>query len=417
MSEEWFYGSRPRRSTSWLPLLIAVLIVANVGVIAYSTLNTSDQMDSLQTQISGLTVSVQSLNTELSSANAEIANLRAAIQSGGGGNVTITPASDLISLYNRTRDSVVLIRVTLTAGTAQGSGFIYDAGGRIVIITNYHVIENAVEGSITVTFIDGTIVKAEPVGSDPYSDVAVLSVSAPIGLLKPLKLGSSSRLKVGENVIAIGNPYGLANTLTSGIISAVGRQMDSTGNYPIVDVIQTDAAINPGNSGGPLLNMNGEVVGINTAIPTETSRGIGFAVPSDTIARELPSLISKGSYDHPYLGITGQDVTPGIIDAMGLPTGTHGTLIIEANVGDPAERAGLRGGDPTRTTTIDGVPINIGGDVITAADGIAMKNFYDLIVYLQRNKMPGDTVTMSVLRDNTPMSVPVTLGIRPQPQP
>ena len=413
MSEEWFYGSRPRRSSSWLPLLVAVLIVANVGFIAYSTLNTSEQMDSLKTQISGLSVSVQTLNTELSSANAEIAALRSAIQSGEGGNVTILPASDLISLYNRTRDSVVLIRVTLSTGTAQGSGFIYDAGGRIVIITNYHVIENAVVGSITVTFIDGTIVKAEPVGSDPYSDIAVISVSAPASLLKPLKLGSSSRLKVGESVIAIGNPYGLANTLTSGIISAIGRQMDSTGNYPIVDVIQTDAAINPGNSGGPLLNMDGEVVGINTAIPTETSRGIGFAVPSDTIARELPSLISKGGYDHPYLGITGQDVTPEIVDAMSLPAGTHGTLVVEVVSPGPSAQAGLLGG--SRTATVDGVSISVGGDVITAADGITMKNFYDLIVYIQRNKKPGSIVTLSILRNNSPQTIDVTLGTRPPP--
>ncbi len=411
MSDEWFYGSRPRRSSNWLPILVAILIVANVGVIAYSTLNTREQIDSLKTQISGFTVSIQTLNAELNSANAEIADLRETIRSGGGWNTTTPPASDLIGLYNRTRDSVVLIRVALSTGTAQGSGFVYDAGGQMVVITNYHVIEDALEGSITVTFIDGTIVKAEPVGSDPYSDIAVIRVDAPTSLLKPLRLGVSSRLKVGENVIAIGNPYGLANTLTSGIVSAVGRQMDSTGNYPIVDVIQTDAAINPGNSGGPLLNMDGEVVGINTAIPTETSRGIGFAVPSDTIARELQSLISKGSYDHPYLGITGQDVTPGVIDVMGLPAGTHGTLVIEVFNPGPSWSAGLRGGD--RAATVDGATLTIGGDVITAADGITMKNFYDLIVYLQRNKRPTNTVELSILRDNKPLKITVTLGTRP----
>ena len=413
MSDEWFYGSRPKRSSGWLPLLVAVLIVANVGVIAYSTLNTSEQMNSLKSQISGLTVSVQTLNTEINSANNEIAILREAIQSGGGENATNKSPSDLIQLYNKTRESVVLIRVTLSTGTAQGSGFIYNTGGQIVIITNNHVVEGAIPGTITVTFIDGTIVKADSVGNDPYSDIAVIKVNAPTSLLKPLKLGRSSSLKVGENVVAIGNPYGLANTLTSGIVSAVGRQMDSTGNYPIVDVIQTDAAINPGNSGGPLLNMSGEVVGINTAIPTETSRGIGFAVPSDTITRELPSLISKGSYDHAYLGMTGQDVTPGIVDAMALPAGTHGTLVVEVVSGGPSAKAGLRGG--TRTATVDGVSISIGGDVITVADEVAMKNFYDLIVYIQRHKKPGNNLTLSVLRNNTPMSVNVTLGTRPPP--
>ncbi len=329
----------------------------------------------------------------------------------GSLNVTVTPGSglDLVDLYNRTRDSVVLIEVTLPAGMAQGSGFVYDMSGKI--ITNNHVVEDA--SSILVTFIDGTIVKATLVGRDPYSDVAVIKVDAPASLLKPLNLGSSAALKVGQPVIAIGNPYGLADTLTSGIISAVGRQMDSTGNYPIVDVIQTDAAINPGNSGGPLLNMNGEVVGINTAIPTETSRGIGFVVPSDTIARELPSLISTGTYQHPYLGITGQDVTPGVVDAMNLPSGTHGTLVIDVTALGPSANAGIRGG--TTTQTIDGASIKIGGDVIVSVDGIQMKSFYDLIVYLQRNKRPDSTLTLGIIRNGAPMDVVVTLGIRPQP--
>ena len=412
MSDEWFYGSRPKRATSgsWVAILVAILIVANVGVVAYNTVNTNAQVKSLGSRVDSLTLTVESLNTELTSAYADISNLRNAIKSGSL-NVTVTPGSglDLVDLYNRTRDSVVLIEVTLPAGMAQGSGFVYDMSGKI--ITNNHVVEDA--SSILVTFIDGTIVKATLVGRDPYSDVAVIKVDAPASLLKPLNLGSSAALKVGQPVIAIGNPYGLADTLTSGIISAVGRQMDSTGNYPIVDVIQTDAAINPGNSGGPLLNMNGEVVGINTAIPTETSRGIGFVVPSDTIARELPSLISTGTYLHPYLGITGQDVTPGVVDAMNLPVGTHGTLVIDVTALGPSANAGIRGG--TTTQTIDGASIKIGGDVIVSVDGIQMKSFYDLIVYLQRNKRPDSMLTLGIIRNGAPMDVVVTLGIRPPP--
>jgi S1-C subfamily serine protease len=302
--------------------------------------------------------------------------------------------------------------VTLAAGGAEGSGFVYDSTG--IIVTNNHVVEGALSGSITVTFIDGTILKAEPVGADPYSDIAVVKVVASAGLLKPLRLGVSSDLKVGEPVVAIGNPYGLADTLTSGIVSAVGRQMDSEGSYPIVDVIQTDAAINPGNSGGPLLNMAGEVVGINTAIPTETSRGIGFAVPSDTIAREILSLITTGGYKHPYLGITGVDVTPGVIDAMSLPAGTRGTLVIDVNRTGPAAISGIRGGSGN-DVTIEGAPLKIGGDVITGADGTPMKNFYDLILYIQRTKRPGDPLTVSILRDNAPSEIMIRLGERPPP--
>lgn len=412
MTDEWFYGGRQRRSSnSWVPLLIALLLIANVGATAYTIIHSNEQTQSLKDDVETLSASIHILNSEISGANVEISTLKNSLKNVGV-NATVPSqgyTENFITLYNQTRDSVVLITVALSTGTAQGSGFIYDTTGKI--ITNYHVVENAI--TITVTFIDGTIVKATRVGQDPYSDIAVIQVNAPASLLKPLKLGKSSSLKVGESVIAIGNPYGLANTLTSGIISAVGRQMDSTGNYPIVDVIQTDAAINPGNSGGPLLNMAGEVVGINTAIPTETSRGIGFAVPSDTIARELPSLLTKGTYDHAYLGIQGIDVTPSLVEAMGLPAGTHGTLVVEVNPEGPSYAAGLKGG--TRTTTIDGVSMKVGGDVILAADGIQMKNFYDLIVYIQRNKRPGNTITLSMLRGGTSMEIKVTLGTRPPP--
>jgi len=409
MSDEWFYGSRPKRTVGWLPILVAILLVANVALIAYTMVNTNEQLLGVKNQASALTTSLHEIESQLSIANAEISTLQNTLKNSGGGGSTTPPASSLIQLYNKTRDSVVLIDVTLPTGAAQGSGFIYDTEGRI--ITNNHVVQDA--SSITVTFINGTIVKATLVGRDPYSDLAVIKVDAPVGVLKPLKLGSSSSLQVGEDVVAIGNPYGLADTLTRGIVSAVGRQMDSQGNYPIVDVIQTDAAINPGNSGGPLLNMAGEVVGINTAIPTDTSRGIGFAVPSDTISRELPSLLSKGTYDHAYLGIEGRDVTPDVIDAMSLPAGTRGTLVVSVTSNGPSDKAGLKGG--TRTATVDGASVSVGGDVITAVDGTPMKNFYDLIVYLQRNKKPGDTVTMTILRDNVPRDISVTLGTRPQP--
>jgi S1-C subfamily serine protease len=413
LSDEWFYYRSQRRSSgsSWTPLLVALLLIFNVGVVAYTTIHSNEQVQDLKDDISTLSTSVDILNAKVNDANSEISSLRAMLESGAV-NVTVTPgASDtlLINLYNKTRDSVVLISVELTDGTATGSGFIYDTSGHI--ITNNHVVENA--ESITVTFIDGTIYSVDDVvGTDPYSDIAVIKITAPLSLLKPLKLGDSSALKVGESVVAIGNPYGLANTLTSGIISATGRQMDSTSNYPIVDVIQTDAAINPGNSGGPLLNMRGEVVGINTAIPTETSRGIGFAVPSNTILRELPSLLTYGMYNHPYLGITGVDLTPNLVAANSLPTGTHGTLVIEVATGGPSDAAHVRG---SKISNVNGVDTYVGGDVILGTDGKQMKSFYDLIVYIQRNKVPGSKVILNILRGGSATDVEVTLGTRPPP--
>jgi S1-C subfamily serine protease len=394
-----------------MPLLVAILLISNIGVVAYMTVHQNQQVEELNGQIGTLTATVQTLDAEIGSVNAELSSLRNAIESGAI-NVTVTTGpmdAILIELYNKTRESVVLIRSTVPDGVGQGSGFIFDVSGHIV--TNFHVVEDAL--SVTVTFIDGTIFDAEIIGTDPYSDVAVIRIDAPISILKPLPLGDSSKLKVGESVVAIGNPYGLANTLTSGIISATGRQMDSAGNYPIVDVIQMDAAINPGNSGGPLMNLKGEVVGINTAIPSETSRGIGFAVPSNTIVRELPSLLTDGTYVHPYLGITGLDLTPSLVETMNLPVGTHGTLVSSVTVPSPANSAGIRGS--TRTVTIDGEQVSVGGDVILGADGTLMKSFYDLILYIQRNKKPGDDITLNILRDAAEIDVVVRLGARPPP--
>ena len=315
-------------------------------------------------------------------------------------------------IYNQTANSVVLIEVPVLGGVDQGSGFVYDSTGRIV--TNNHVIAGATPGGvITVTFLNGTTLDAIIVGADPYSDIAIIKVTAPAALLKPLRIGVSSALIVGDPVYALGNPYQLTDTLTQGIISAVGRTLDEGAGYLIVDVLQTDAAVNPGNSGGPLLNSLGEVVGINTAGATSTSSGLNFAVPSDTVTREAPSLIATGSYSHPYLGISGVDVTRGVVSAMNLPAGTYGTLVTSVVSGGPSGNAGLRGG--TNTVTVDGAPLSIGGDVITGADGHPLKTFYNLMVYIERNKKPGDTVTFNILRNNNPTNIAVTLGVRPPP--
>ncbi len=397
----------PRGGRSWLTTGLVALLILSLGFSGYVYMDSSNRVNSLSGQVSTLSSSIHILSTSLTAVNSQITALSAKVnQIGSGSNSTISGSTDASLIYQRVSGSVVLITSTLPQGTATGSGFVYDTQGRIV--TNNHVIDGA--NSITVTFINGTIVPATVVGADPYSDIAVIQVTAPASLLYPLPLGDSSALKVGEPVLAIGNPYGLADTLTTGIVSAVGREMDSSSGYPIVDVIQTDAAINPGNSGGPLLNMAGQVVGINTAIPSATSTGIGFAVPSDTIAREIASLIATGSYSQPYLGIQGVDVTPNIITAMSLPASTHGTLLTSVTTGSPAAVAGLKGGTSSRI--IGGVLIPIGGDVITAADGQKMKGIYDLILYMQRNKRPGDVVAFTIIRAGTTITVNVTLGTR-----
>ena len=406
MSDEWFFDSgqrRVRRLPRLAVVVLILLVVANLGVLAYFVADFNHHVSKLNREI-------ETLQFQLASANYEISSLRDEMRMLKLGNASKSLL--LTEIYNQSRRAVVLISVQTRFGQGQGSGFVYDGEGRI--ITNNHVVENAVD--ITVTFIDGTIVPATLVGRDPYVDLAVIDVDVDEYLLRPVTLGDSSELLVGEQVVAIGNPFGLADSMTTGIVSAVGRQMEAPGRYAIVDVIQTDAAINPGNSGGPLLNVGGEVVGMNTAILSETGQfsGIGFAIPSDTIKREMPSLIETGTYQHPYIGITGTDVTPAIAEHMGLDENTRGALIVDVVDGEPADKAGIKGG--TREELIEGRPVKIGGDVIIGIDGRTIRSFYDLVFYMERFCRPGDAVELTLIRGDGVMDLQVTLGVRPPPE-
>jgi S1-C subfamily serine protease len=326
--------------------------------------------------------------------------------------------ASLSELYGEIRDSVVIIRGVIVQTTfwgssytqVQGSGFVYNFTGQIVVITNYHVVQDAI--NITVTFINGNEYAATVLGSDPYADLAVLSTDAPQSEYKPLEIVSSSTLKVGDLVIAVGNPYGLAGSMTTGIVSALGRTIteEMSGGYPIADVIQTSAPINPGNSGGPLLNYLGGVVGITTAI-VSNSQGLGFAIPSNTILREIASLVTEGSYNqHPSLGATGTDMTYEIAKAMSTNV-TYGWLITQVVSGGPADEAGLQGG--TQQVQIAGNWVTIGGDIITAINGTRITSIDDLSTYLEEYTLPSQTINVTVVRDNQTITLAVKLGTRP----
>lgn len=395
-------GGRDKPRRDRLAITVSILIAVNILVLVFFTIDFNLQISRLNREVELLKFQQSSADFELTSLKEELKLLRL-----GNNSESLLQTQ----VYNATRRSVVLIKVSTLTGRGQGSGFVYDIEGRI--ITNNHVVEDSMK--VEVTFIDGTTVEADLVGRDPYSDLAVIDVDVNPSMLHPLKLGDSSKLVVGETVVAIGNPYGLASTMTLGIVSALGRQMEAPAGYAIVDVIQTDAAINPGNSGGPLLNLKGEVVGMNTAILSETRQfsGIGFAIPSNTIAREVPSLISKGYYSHPYLGIQGMDLTPAISEAMGLDRGTKGALITTVVPGGPADKAGLRGG--IMDATIEGNTVKLGGDIILGVGHNIVKNLYDLIVYMERNVKPGDEVSLTILRGGRIIDVRVVLGERPPP--
>lgn len=335
------------------------------------------------------------------------------------GRVSTVEASDkeltLPDLFEKTERSVVQVSATddPTERGRLGTGFVFDDNGHIV--TNNHVVFGVRD--LAVTFYDGTVYSATLIGTDPFTDLAVLYVEdAPKDKLVPLALADSTTIRVGEQVAAIGNPFGLSSSMTSGIISGVGRTIPAQNSGPlqffIPDIIQTDAPINPGNSGGPLLNTRGQVVGINTAIRSSTGEfaGIGFAVPSNTIAKIVPTLVETGAFQHPWVGISGRDMTPGLASALDLEE-PRGVLVVEVVAGSPAEKAGIRGGDnPTR---IEGQTIPLGGDILLELDGNQIRKLDDILVYLQREKTVGDTMDVTILRDGNEMTIELLLEARP----
>jgi S1-C subfamily serine protease len=388
-----------RFSTTVLVTAIVMSLFAG-GLLGYyvSYPTISERIDNLQTQLSN--------------------NPSQNVTYISGSNITylLDENVSLSQLYKQVEDSVVIIRGLLVQydffgrpyySQVQGSGFVCSSVSRMVIVTNYHVVENAI--NITVTLADGDAYLAATLGFDPYADLAALSTGAPQAQLHPLQIINSSTLQVGDPVIAIGTPYGLAGSMTVGIISAMGRTMTETetGGYPIASVIQTSTAINPGNSGGPLLNYRGQVIGITTAIVTN-SQGLGFAIPSNSILREIESLVVNGTYEqHPSLGATGTDMTYEIAQAMGTNV-TYGWLVATA----PSD-TGLHGG--TSQSAIAGSLVTIGGDIIISINGTRITSLDDLSTYLEENTQPNETINVGIVRNNASMDLLVKLGKRPQP--
>ena len=318
----------------------------------------------------------------------------------------------LIEIFEKAEPGVVRVNTQRNQTSDEtggvGSGFVFDKKGHI--ITNAHVIEDSTK--TVVTFLDGRSYNAKIIGIDEYTDIGVIKVNADLKLLQPLSLGDSSNLQVGEPITAIGNPFGLSGSMTSGIISQMGRLLPSGSGYSIPDVIQTDAAINPGNSGGPLLNMRGDIVGINTAIQSTTGEftGVGFAIPSQTVAKIVPTLIKDGEYKHPWIGISGRDIDPDTANVLGLKDAL-GFLVITVVEDSPAWDAGLIGSD--KTIEVEGREYSIGGDVITAVDGIDVRKIDDILIHLQRVKTVGDEMDLEILRDDRTTNVTIVLQERP----
>lgn len=340
------------------------------------------------------------------------------------GSQLTTEEALLENLYLRVNPAVVNITVSngaadQTAEVGTGSGFVIDKQGHIV--TNHHVVASATE--LQVKFSDGRVADATLVGADGYSDLAVIKVDVPESWLVPVELGDSEAVKVGQRVVAIGNPFGLQGSMTLGIVSALGRtlpadqQSAETGFFQNPQIIQTDAAINPGNSGGPLLDIRGRVLGVNAAIRTESgvvaNSGVGFAIPVNTLKRIVPQLIEKGSVSYSYLGVSVDNnfTIAELAAALKLPV-ERGVLIAAVVPNGPADQAGLKGGN--KQTRVRGVPVQTGGDIIIAIDGDPINDFDAMITYLANNTKVGQTITVTVLRDGKEQKFKVELGERPK---
>ena len=369
-----------KASASLLVLLFAAgLLVGGLAIFFITfqdTINLNNQVAALQSQVSELRGS-QNVTYQ---------------------NITIYQnATALADIYAGVKDSVVLIQGTTSDGGVQGSGFVYDSSDRTVVITNYHVVYGT--SSLSVTFSNGNGYSATVLGTDSYADLAVLSVDAPASEFKPVEIVSSSTLRVGEPVIAIGNPYGLVGSLTTGVVSALGRTLteDYAGGFAIANIIQTSTPINPGNSGGPLLNSVGKVVGVTAAIVSD-SQGLGFAIPSNAILREISALITTGTYrGHSYLGVSGQDMSYDIAQEVGASV-TYGWRIATVTAGGPSDGR-----------------LNV-NDIIIAMKGTAIRNNDDLASYLEEKTLPGESLVLTVVRDNSRIDVSVILGTRPAPK-
>ncbi len=376
-----------RASASLLVLLFAMGLV--VGGLSSFYLE-SRQIRSLNNQLASLQSEVTALT---SSQNQAVSNQTVVIYQNG---------ISLVDIYRNVSESVVLIHATINSSEVQGSGFIYNYSTKMVVLTNFHVVQDATD--ISVTFQDGNGYAASVLGTDPYADFAVLSVDSPAAELKPLSIVSSSSLRVGDQVIAIGNPYGLVGSLTTGVVSALGRseQADFTSSFSLANLIQTSTPINPGNSGGPLLNAVGDVVGITNSV-VESSQGLGFAVPSDTILRELPLLITSGTYNmHAYLGIHVVDMNYDLAKQNGVNV-TYGVWI---PTGQGQTVIGPNGPSDGKLQE---------GDVIIAMNGSRIRNNDDLASYLEGKTLPDDVVVITLMRNNAETTVNVTLGTRPPP--